>query len=69
VDGSTIVGPEGPQGPAGADGADGRGLADTTPEVVITDDGACVLRFFYTDDTTTDTPLPVRFCRPPEEES
>ncbi|HEU4544074.1 MAG TPA: hypothetical protein VFR23_23290 [Jiangellaceae bacterium] len=69
VDGESIVGPEGPQGPAGEPGEDGRGLADTPPEITTTDDGTCVLRFFYTiEPLTTETPLPKRFCQPDIEE-
>lgn len=70
ADGESIVGPQGPEGPpgpAGEDGEDGRGLTGD-PEILLRDDGVCVLRFHYTDDTTTDTTLPDRFCRPDIEE-
>lgn len=69
---SDIPGPPGPscveefglEACRGDTGPEGRGLTGT-PEILVNDAGECVLRFFYTDDTTTDTLLPDRFCKPP----
>ena len=61
-----LPGPEGPAGPAGKDGlpgSDGRGIR-SGPDFVRDDNGQCVARTTYTDDTVYDSPASDTACPP-----